>query len=308
MNWGTPALMGYFVLRRYLQAAGAERSVMFALVSANIVNFLFDWLLVFGKWGFPAMGTEGAGWSTFLSRVYMAGYLAVVVRQQLKGHRLSWAPNFVRVRALLALGAPVAGQMAVEIGVFALVTTLAGRLGALTLAGHQIALTTVSTTYMVPLGISSAAAVSVGQAMGRRDAQHASRAGWSAIKLGAAVMGAAAVMLLAVPQWIARIFSPDPGVIEATSALLRIAAFFQLFDGLQTVATGALRGLGDTRTPMLCHLLGYWLIGLPVGAYLCFWQNWGAAGLWAGLSLGLILIGIALTWVWHRAEQRVNFS
>ena len=304
MNWGTPPLMLYFVLRRYLQAAGAERDVMIALLSANIVNFVFDWLLVFGKWGFPEMGTEGAGWSTCLSRVYMGGYLAVVVRRELKGHRLSWRPDFARLRTLLTLGGPAAGQLAVEIGVFAVITALAGRLGALTLAGHQIALTVVSTTFMLPLGISSAAAVSVGQAIGRKDAAGASRAGWSALKLGAAVMGAAALILLAVPDWITRIFTPDPEAIAATSLLLRIAAFFQLFDGLQIVATGALRGIGDTRSPMVCHFLGYWLIGLPVGAVLCFWQGYGAAGLWAGLSLGLILIGIALTWVWQRAEQK----
>ena len=298
LNWGTPPLMIYFVLRRYLQAAGAERMVMIALVSANLVNFVFDVALVFGKWGFPAMGTEGAGWSTCFARLYMAGFLAMVVRSHVLGKPLVWRPDWTRMRRLLALGAPAAGQMTIEIAVFSIATVLAGKLGALTLAGHQIALTTVSTTYMLPLGISSAAAVSVGQAVGRGDKRGASRAGWSAIKIGAIAMGASAVMLLVVPQWIARIFTPDPQVIAATSVLLRIAALFQLFDGLQTVATGALRGVGDTRTPMLCHFLGYWFIGLPVGILLCFGQGWGAAGLWAGLSLGLILIGIALTWVW----------
>jgi MATE family multidrug resistance protein len=304
MNWGTPPLMLYFVLRRYLQAVGAENWVMTALVSANAVNFIFDYALVFGKWGFPAMGTEGAGWSTAVSRIYMGGFLAVVVLVHLKGLAVSWRPDLKRIRSLLALGAPAAGQIGVEVGVFTLVTAMVGRLGAVTLAGHQIALTTVSTTYMLPLGISSAAAVSVGQAVGRGDRAGASRAGWSALKLGGGVMGLAAIVLVLIPEWIARIFTPDPEVIAATSTLLRIAAFFQLFDGLQTVATGALRGIGDTRTPMVFQFLGYWIIGLPVGAALCFWHDWGAAGLWAGLSLGLILIGIALTWVWHRAELR----
>jgi multidrug resistance protein, MATE family len=190
--------------------------------------------------------------------------------------------------------------------VFATVTVLIARLNAIALAGQQIALTTVSTTFMMPLGISSAAAVRVGSAIGRGDPEGAARAGWTALGLGAIVMSCAAAALLLIPHAIARLFTPEAPIIQAGVELLRVAAFFQLFDGLQVVATGALRGAGDTRTPMFCHFIGYWIIGLPVGAWLCFHAGLGARGLWMGLSFGLILIGIVLVWVWRRAVTRLG--
>jgi multidrug resistance protein, MATE family len=156
---------------------------------------------------------------------------------------------------------------------------------------------------MLPLGISSAAAVRVGNELGRGNAPAAARSGWTALSLAVGVMSFAALTLLSLPGLIARLFTPQAEVIATAIVLLRIAAFFQLFDGLQVVATGALRGSGDTRTPMLCHFAGYWMIGLPVGAGLCFRAGFGVAGLWAGLSLGLILIGSALAWVWRRAAR-----
>jgi MATE family multidrug resistance protein len=153
---------------------------------------------------------------------------------------------------------------------------------------------------MVPLGISSAAAVRVGHALGRRDPAGAARAGWAAIVLGAAFMAAAAVVLWTAPGPIVRIYTPDHQVLVTGTLLLFVAAFFQLFDGIQTVATGALRGAGDTRTPMITHILSYWLLGLPLGAWLCFRRGWGAVGLWLGLSLALILIGLVLLLAWRR--------
>jgi MATE family multidrug resistance protein len=184
------------------------------------------------------------------------------------------------------------------------VTVLIGKLGAIPLAGHQIALQTVSMTYMMPLGISSAAAVRVGHAIGRGDHEGMARAGWTALGLGAAVMSCAAMALLIFSYWIARLFTPEADVIAAGMVLLRIAAFFQLFDGLQVVATGALRGAGDTRTPMFCHFTGYWVIGLPLGSLLCFRYGMGAPGLWIGLSVGLVIIGVVLVEVWRRKGQQ----
>jgi MATE family multidrug resistance protein len=157
--------------------------------------------------------------------------------------------------------------------------------------------------YMAPLGISSAAAVRVGNEIGRGNLHSARHAGWAAILLGAAFMSCAAAIFLAVPRQIARIFTPDPVVIHMGAALLLIAAAFALFDGLQTVATGALRGAGDTCNPMLATLVAYWLIGLPVGWVLCFRFGWGAQGLWTGLCLALILIGIFLLWVWNEKSR-----
>ncbi len=303
--WGTLPLLLYFAVRRCLQAMNMVRPVTFALVTANIINAVGNWFLIYGKFGAPAMGTIGSAWSTTIARIYLAGVLVWYLLWHDRRHRTDLLrtpiqPDLARLRRLIALGLPAAMQITLEIGVFALATALIGRFGAVSLASHQIALNTVSFTYMVPLGISSAAAVRVGQAIGRRDPRGAAESGWTAILLGGGFMAGAAVVLLTVPRLIARIYTPDEHVIRTTVLLLAAGAAFQLFDGIQTVATGALRGAGDTRTPMFCHLTAYWLIGLPLGAYLAFRWHWGALGLWIGLSLALILIGIVLLLAWRK--------
>jgi MATE family multidrug resistance protein len=301
-------LLLYFVFRRYLQGMNLAKPVMFALVSANLVNLAGNWALVYGHLGFRAMGTVGSGWSTCFARTYMMAVLLAYAlyydhRNKTGLRNAARLPNMPRVWRLVYLGLPAATQFGLEVGVFAVATALIGRLGAVALASHQVALNTASFTYMVPLGISAAAAVRVGQALGRQDAHAASRAGWTAMLLGTGFMGCMAVAFLVVPRAIVRIYTADPALIPPASALLFVAAFFQLFDGMQTVATGALRGAGDTRTPMLCHLCFYWLVGLPLGAYLCFRMGFGAPGMWAGLSVALILIGSALLYFWRRKEK-----
>jgi MATE family multidrug resistance protein len=216
-----------------------------------------------------------------------------------------YAPDLRRIRELLGIGLPAAVQVFFEIGVFATVTALIAKLDAASVAAHQIALNCASFTYMVPLGISSAAAVRVGQAIGRRDPSAAARAGWTAIAMGAAFMSAAAVALVLAPKLIVRAFTPDPRVMSIGVKLLFVAAAFQLFDGLQTVATGALRGTGETRIPMLSSFLAYWAVGLPLGYYLGFARHRGALGLWAGLALALMFIGVALVWAWQRKVQTI---
>jgi multidrug resistance protein, MATE family len=306
-------LLLYFAVRRCLQAMNMVRPVAFALVTANIINAVFNWILIYGKWGAPAMGTVGSGWSTAIARVYMAGVLIAYLFWYDRKHRTELLKTPVdidlgRIKQLIALGIPAAMQFTLESGVFATVTALIARLGAVPLATHQIALNTVAFTYMVPLGIASAAAVRVGQALGRRDPHGAGAAGGTAIFIGASFMALAGVALLAAPRWIARIYTTDEAVIQNAAALLAAGAAFQLFDGIQSVATGALRGAGDTRTPMLCHFTAYWIIGLPLGAWLCFARGWGALGLWIGLSLALILIGIVLLAVWRKTVRRLSVN
>lgn len=305
LNYSAPLLLLFFGFRRYLQAINIVRPIMITLLTANLVNIFCNWVFVFGNLGAPSMGAEGAAWATFLSRLYMAAVLgAIIWTNDPWLPQVTWKPDFARIRELLRLGMPAAGQIGLETGVFAVVTVLIGKLGATPLAGHQIALQTVSMTYMMPLGISSAAAVRVGHAIGRRDREGMALAGWTALGLGAAAMSCAAIVLLLFSFWIARLFTPEADVIAAGMTLLRIAAFFQLFDGLQVVATGALRGAGDTRTPMWCHFAGYWGIGLPLGALLCFGAaGMGAAGLWIGLSAGLVMIGVVLVEVWRRRSR-----
>jgi MATE family multidrug resistance protein len=305
LAWGMLPLLLYFAVRRCMQAMNLVRPIAFALITANLINAGGNLILIYGKLGVPAMGPVGSGWSTSGARIYLSAVLVGYLLWYDRRHRTRLLrtpiqPDLRRIRRLIALGFPAAMQITLEIGVFALVTALIGRLGAVSLASHQIALNTVSFTYMVPLGVSSAAAVRVGQAIGRQDPKAAADAGGTAIFLGAAFMTCMSVLLLVVPRSIARAYTPDAAIIQSTVGLLAAGAAFQLFDGIQTVATGALRGVGDTRTPMLCHFTAYWLIGLPLGAYLCFHLRWGAVGLWAGLSLALILIGIVLLLAWQR--------
>jgi MATE family multidrug resistance protein len=310
MAWGTLPLLLYFGVRRCMQSMNMVRPIAFALITANIINAVGNWLLIYGKLGAPAMGAVGSGWSTAWARIYLAAVLVGYLLWYDRKHRTRLLrtpiqPDLRRIRRLLALGFPAAMQISLEIGVFALVTALIGRLGAVALASHQIALNTVSLTYMVPLGVSSAAAVRVGQAIGRKDSLGARDAGGSAIFYGAAFMTIAGIALLVFPRGIARLFTPDAAIIRSTVYLLAAGAAFQLFDGIQTVATGALRGAGDTRTPMFCHFTAYWIIGLPLGSWLCFSREWGAFGLWAGLSLALILIGIVLLFAWRRRVRHL---
>ncbi len=304
--WGVWPLLLYAAFRRYLQSLNVVKPVTFAMVSANVVNAAGNWALMFGHAGAPAMGVAGSALSTSLARAYMAAVLgATIVWHERRGEdwpfRISWWPDFVRIRRLIQLGLPAAGQILFEGAVFAVVTTMAARLDEASLAAHGIAVNVISTTYMVPLGISSAAAVRVGQAYGRGDIRAAAIAGWTALLLSSLFMGAAGVVLAIVPQWVVRLYIGDAAVVACGALLLRIAAVFELFDGLQVVAAGALRGLGDTRTPMLVHLVGYWAVGMPVAYGLCFPLGWGAAGIWVGLCAALVPIGAVLAVVWQRA-------
>ncbi|MBI1789073.1 MAG: MATE family efflux transporter [Acidobacteria bacterium] len=301
--WSTLPLLAYTALRRYLQGMNRFKPVMFSLVSANLVNVAVNWILIYGNLGAPRMGAEGAGWATTISRVYMVAVLAVYAALDPETRASFRKPAWPRLGRLLALGLPAASQLSLEVGVWAVVTAMIGRLNPESLAAHQVALTIVSMTFMVPLGIGSAGGVRVGQALGRGDPRAAGRSGWMALALGAAFMSCAAVALLTVPGIIARGFTTDGSVIELSASLLFVAAFFQLFDGLQVVTTGTLRGTGDTRTPMFCHMLGYWAIGLPLGYFLGVSRGWGAVGLWIGLCVALILIGAVLLWVWHRTVR-----
>ncbi len=306
--WSALPLLLYATFRRYLQSMSVVLPVMFALVSANLINVLANWILIFGHLGAPALGVNGAGWATCISRVYMAAVLlATIMYRNARDRSGLWSVplklDLARMRRLIGLGFPAAIQVTLEVGVFAAVTALAGRLVPAALAAHQVALNVASVTFMVPLGVASAGAVRVGQAVGRRDAAGASQAGWAALLLGVLFMGCAALVFLALPEPILRLFTSEPAVIATGVSLLLVAACFQLFDGVQGVTTGLLRGLGDTRTPMIWNLAGHWCLGLPMGYVLCFVVGWGVIGLWIGLSAGLILVGLVLLATWARRAR-----
>jgi multidrug resistance protein, MATE family len=317
LNYGTPALFLYFTLRRYLQAFNHVRPIAWALVTANLINAIGNWLLIFGhNWGFlkiPALGVTGAGFATSISRCYLALFLIIALWRIERRHHYglaSVARHFepTRVRRLALLGAPAGGQIFVEIAIFGLVTFLIGTMGRLPLAGHEIALNCASLTFMVPYAISAAAAVRVGQAIGRKAPQEAAAAGWAAIGLGAGAMACFSAILLALPYTIAHSFTEDPAVIAATIPLLLVAAIFQFFDGLQITATGALRGAGNTHAGLIVQIFGYWIIGLPIGYLIAFRHHRGAVGLWLGLCAGLIVAGVALTTIWRHTTKKLETS
>lgn len=308
LSFSTLPLLLYGAQRRYLQGVGRVRAVMFVLVSANLVNWFFNWLLIQGHWGFHALGVVGSALSTCLARVYMAGALAGFIwwyeRRLPQGlWRLFSRPDRVRLRRLVHIGLPAAGSIFLEIGAFGAAGMLAGRLTPAALAAHQIALNCASVSYMVPLGTASAAAIAVGHALGGRLPQRARRAGFIATGLACAFMSLCAILFWVYPRQILSIYTQDPEVIRIGIGLLALAACFQLFDGMQTVVTGALRGLGQTRIPMLANLVGYWLLGLPAGYLLCFRYGFGVYGLWCGLTLALILIALFLVYIWQQKSQ-----
>lgn len=311
ITWSLLPLLLYASFRRYLQAVGLVRPVTVALVSANIINAVAAWGLVYGRLGLPSLGTTGSGLATLISRVYLAGALLGAVLYYDRRHHISvfdvtWRPVRRKLSQLVRLGLPAAGQVTLELGVFAAASALAGRLDPVSLAAHRITLNFASLTFMVPLGVASAGAVRVGQAVGRGDPQGAARAGWTALALGATFMAMAGLTFALVPRPLLRLFTSSGPVLALGTRLLLVAAMFQLFDGVQGVSTGVLRGLGDTRTAMFSNLVGHWFVGLPVGYLLCFTFRWGVVGLWVGLSTGLISIALVLVLTWRARVARLE--
>ncbi len=310
LNWGTLPLLLYGGTRRYLQGVGQVRVITVTYVLANLLNWAGNWILIYGKLGFPALGVNGSAISTCIARIAMAAALLGFAwrYERQRGHPLfrHWAgPSLQRLRQLVQLGAPAAGQILLEVGAWNLATFSAGYLTPVALATHSIALNYASLTYMVPLGVSAAAAVSVGHAVGAGDRHRARRAGWLALGLGTSFMILAAVVFLVAPRPLIALYTRDPRVLAVGPSLLWIAAAFQIFDGIQTVCTGALRGLGETRMPMFANLIGYWVLGLPLGLALCFVLHWGIYGLWIGLTLALVFISLALLRRWRRDSVKL---
>ena len=298
----------YFaVLRQSLQAHKRVAPIVVTTVAANAVNVVLNYAWIFGRFGFPALGVAGSAWATGTSRWFMAVVLALVswpiVGSQLLPLRAgiaSWGP----LRRMLAIGAPIGVQLQLEYGVFAVVGIMMGWLGTNELAGHQVALNLASLTFMVPMGVSAAAAVLVGHAVGRGDAAGARRAAAAALVCGVGFMSASALVMLSIPESLARVYTTDPAVAVLAASLIPIAGVFQVFDGTQVVAIGILRGVADTHTPMLVNMLGYWLVGLPISAALGLWLDGGPRGFWWGLTAGLMLVSAALVWRVRRRLAR----
>jgi MATE family multidrug resistance protein len=296
---GIPFFLAYSALRQYLQGREHMRPALWVVLIANVFNIVFNWVLIFGHWGFPALGVVGAGIASTLTRVVSCIGLITWTRV-FRLHDGAWVPwnrEAVGLRAvwqLTRLGLPVGGQMALEIWAFSGAALLAGRLGSVPLAAHTIALNLAALSFMLPLGISQGAATRVGNLLGARDAEGAQRAAWVSMGMGAAIMSLGALAFVTLRQWLPHIYTEDADLIAACAAILPIAAAFQVFDGTQVVGCGVLRGMGRTRPALVFNLIAYWLVGLPVGGWLALRSDWGLAGIWWGLALGLGLVAVSL--------------
>lgn len=296
---GVLPFYAFLVFRQTLQALGRIAPIVWVTLAANVLNALLDWVLIFGKLGAPALGVAGSAIATSVSRWVLAAALLWACWPELRPRLRPWRRESIALAPLgrmLRLGLPIGGQMFFEYGVFGMVGALMGRIGALAIAGHHIALNLAAIVFMVPQGVGAAAAVLVGRAIGARNHPEARRAAVGALLVGVGFMIGSGILFLSSPFALARIYSPDPPVIALAGSLIVLAGCFAIFDGLQAVAIGILRGIGDTRAPAILSLLGYWLLGLPAGVFLAFRWNWGPRGLWWGLVLGLAITAAVLLW------------
>jgi MATE family multidrug resistance protein len=294
---GTFPFLLFVVFRQTLQAMGRTAPIVGAIIGANLANGVLNWMLIFGHLGFPAMGVVGSAWATTISRVLLLLWLWAASRRDLHPLLSPIRPEIWRLQPLarmFRLGIPIGAQSVLEFGAFALVALMMGWMGTQAMAGHQVAINLAALTFMVPLGVGDAASVLVGQAVGRGDPEGARGSARAAFACGVAFMTMTGAVFLSLPESLARLYSRDLGVIGVAASLIPIAGVFQIFDGIQVVASGVLRGLGDTRAPMVANLLGYWVVGIPVSIYLGFVARLGPAGLWWGLVLGLGLVGTSL--------------
>lgn len=294
---GVLAFYLYIVLRQTLQALGRVGPIVVSMVFANLANVLLNWIFVYGNLGVPALGAVGAGWASSGSRWLMAlGVVAAawpVLRPYVRPFRptaLEHAPLLRMVR----LGAPIGVQLQLEYGAFAIIGICMGWLGTVAIASHQVAINLASLTFMVPLGVAQASSILVGRAVGRADPVGARRSAGAGLMVGTAFMSLTAVLFLALPRLLASLYSRDLEVVALAALLLPVAGLFQVFDGIQVVATAVLRGIGDTRVPMALHVAGFWLVGLPVSLGVGFGLGVGPVGLWWGLAAGLGAVALLL--------------
>ncbi len=299
--WGAPAMYAFLALRFLAEGMGISRPVMYFGFLGLGVNVVANWSLIYGKLGMPALGAVGCGYATSIVWwVILVGIIVYLRRHPLLSTLDLFAaferPNRQALSELLALGLPIGFTLFVEVSMFAGVALLMGSISTVAVAGHQVAINVASLTFMLPLGISLATTVRVGNALGRRDAEGVARAGWVGMQLAVGVQVISAIVLFTMPGLIARVYTRDADVLAMAAQLLLLAAIFQLPDGLQAAGHGALRGLQDTRGPLAITLVAYWLVGMPVGAWLAFGRDLGPPGLWYGIIGGLAIAGALLVW------------
>lgn len=313
VQWGLLPFLLYLVLRAFIAALERPGWALAIGVAAVIFNAIADYCLIFGAFGAPALGLVGAGVASMASNIFMFGALALVVlvERQFRRYRLFgrfWHADWTRFREVWRLGLPIAVTLALEITIFNAAVFLMGLIGASSIAAHAIAIQIAALSFMVPMGMSQAATVRVGLAYGRKDKDGIRRAGWTAFAMGVGFMTLTAILMWTVPDLLVSAFLDrnDPRnteVIGLAVSFLTVAALFQIVDGAQVVGAGMLRGLHDTKVPMIFALVGYWVIGLGTAVYLAFYAGWDGVGIWTGLAAGLAAVSVLMVWRWMRREE-----
>ena len=312
LQWALFPAWGFLVLRSFISAL--ERPGWSFVIGLGAIGFnaAANWCLMLGHCGCHPHGISGSGLATLLSSVLMFSSLSIVVSvaRPFRRFRLFspfFRPDWQRLREFWRLGLPMAATLTFEVTMFNAAVFLMGLIGAASLAAHSIAIQLSSLTFMVPLGIGQAASVRVGRALGRRESEAVRRAGWTALGLATAFMAAMSLTMVVAPRPLISAFldtdaPANAEVVGRATSFLLLAALFQIADGAQTVGAGMLRGLHDARMPMLFALIGYWAIGLPLGASLAFVAGLGGIGIWIGLATGLGVVALLMIWRWLHRE------
>lgn len=306
---------GFLVFRQSMQALGRVAPIVWTVILANGLNAAANWLLVFGNWGLPALGAVGSGWATSVSRWFMCLGVLVLGRDVLASRLRRWRRGAMSWRPLVGmfrLGAPIGGHMVLEFGAFGAIGVFMGWLGAEAMAGHQVAVNLAAFAFMVPVGIAQAATALVGKSVGEGEPPLARRFVGASLLACCAAMTVTAALFAGFPEAISSQFTGAEGVVAVAAALLPVAACFQMFDGLQVVCAGLLRGVADTVRPLLYNILGFWLLGMPVSLWCGFRAGMGPTGLWVGLAVGLGVAAVLLlgrTWKrFRRPLERFSLS
>ena len=310
--WCTAPWLLFQLLRNFVSALERPRIVLWLSIGGIGLNFVLSWSLIFGHLGLPALGLVGGGLGSTLTWLIMCGALMLVISRDRLFRRFHlfgnwWRFDRQRTMAMVRLGWPIGVTMALEMGVFALAAYFMGWIGAPAVAAHAVALQLAALTFMVPLGLGQAATVRVGLAVGRENRAGITRAGWTAWVMGVAFMAAMALVMWSIPHRLVTLFLADiPAnavVIALAVSFLKVAAAFQLVDGAQVIGAGMLRGLHDTRWPLLFALFGYWVVGLGIGSWLAFAADWKGIGIWVGLASGLAAVAALMLVRWVLRER-----
>ena len=300
LGLGGIPLMLFQTYKQFIEGLSVMKPAMIIAILANFVNAFVNWILIFGKLGFPALGLDGAGWATFSSRVFMAIVLMIYVmsKSRFKQYDVSFHfknINFPVIKKILSLGLPSGFQYFFEVGAFSFAVIMIGWLGTDQLAAHQIAINLASVSFMVVLGISMAGGIRVGNGVGEQNIKQVRMAGFSSIFLAICFMAFSGLVFVIFRDWLPTLYIRDQNVISIASSLLIIAAFFQLSDGTQAVGIGILRGLTDVKIPTAITFIAYWIVGLPTGYLLGFILGLDVQGVWIGLLAGLTTSAVLLT-------------